>query len=71
MKRRKHASVAAFLEETGTTQRQLAERLGVSRAYVSLIASGDRQPALDLAVLIEELTGVPVESLVKAPSSTL
>jgi DNA-binding XRE family transcriptional regulator len=61
---RKYKTLADYLDQTGTTQDFLAEKLGVSRSYVSLLASGERQPALPLALRIEALTGVPVESLV-------
>jgi transcriptional regulator with XRE-family HTH domain len=66
---KKYASLAAYLEDTETTHDALAERLGISRSYVTLLASGDRQPALDLAIRIEEATGVPVASLVSERAS--
>lgn len=65
--RRKHTTLAAYLvagKRTGKTQQWLADQLGVERSYISRLASGDRQPALDLALRISELTGVPVEALV-------
>lgn len=62
--RQKYRTLAEYLKGTGTSQAQFAATLGVDRSYVSLIASGERQPALDLALRISRLTGVPVESLV-------
>lgn len=61
---KRYASLAAYLEDTGITHDALAERLGISRSYVTLLASGDRQPALDLALRIHAETGVEVASLV-------
>lgn len=62
--RRKYQTLSDFFDKTGTTQDALAEKLSVSRSYVSLIAAGKRQPSLLLALRIESLTGVPVASLV-------
>ena len=61
----KYRSVADYLEQTGKTQGYLAERLGVSRSHVSLIADRKRQPPLDLALKIVRVTGVPIESLLR------
>jgi transcriptional regulator with XRE-family HTH domain len=36
--------------------------LGITDSYLSQILSGRRRPGLDIAVRIETLTGVPVES---------
>ena len=59
-----YASLADYLKATGTTHGALALRLRVSRSYVTLLAAGDRQPSLDLAIEIERLTGVPLASMV-------
>lgn len=64
---RRYRTLADYFEQTGTSQRALARQLGISKAYISLITSGDRQPSLPLAIRIVELTGVPMESLVVAP----
>ena len=52
-----------FFDKQQRTQQWLADQLGVDRSYVSLIASGKRQPTLGLALRIEALTGVPLKSL--------
>ena len=65
----RYRTLADYFNQTGDTKEAIAEKLDISRSYVSLIASGDRQPALRLALRIAKLTGVPVESLVKARSS--
>jgi DNA-binding transcriptional regulator YdaS (Cro superfamily) len=65
--KRKYSNLADYFKQNPkVTQGALARRLGVTPAYVSLLASGDRQPALKLALAIESLTGVSVESLVSS-----
>jgi transcriptional regulator with XRE-family HTH domain len=54
-----------FLDKQKRTQAWLADQLGVERSYVSLIASGKRQPSLGLALRIVAITGVPLETLLK------
>jgi transcriptional regulator with XRE-family HTH domain len=55
-----------FITQSGLTRSTWAERLGVSRSYLSDVLNGNRRPSLDLAVRIARLTGgaVPVESWV-------
>lgn len=62
--KQRYRTLADYFEQTGETQESLATTLRISRSYMSLLVSGDRQPALPLAVRIEELTGVPVAALV-------
>jgi transcriptional regulator with XRE-family HTH domain len=58
-------TLAEFFARKGApTQDAIARELGITAAYVSLIASGKRQPALRLALRIESVTGVPAASLV-------
>lgn len=51
------------------TQRQedLAKRLGIGQAHVSMLVNGERTPSLRLALRIEDITGVPVSALVAPP----
>ena len=64
--KRAYRNLVEFFEKTGTRQEDFADQLGISSAYVSLIANGRRQPALDLALKIVELANVPLETLVPA-----
>lgn len=66
---KKFKSLAEYLTKTGTTQEALATRLGVTRPYISMIAAGDRQPSLALAIRIEEETGVPAAAMVMEKAS--
>lgn len=63
---KKYRSLAEYLDKTETTHDALAVRLGVTRAYVTMLAGGRRQPSLPMALRIERETGVPAASLVTA-----
>jgi transcriptional regulator with XRE-family HTH domain len=43
-------------------QRETAELLGITEAYLSQLLNNKRQPGLDNAIKIERLTGIPVEA---------
>lgn len=53
------------------TQSQQAEIFGISRSYLSEIASGAKRPSLDVAFRIERETGgaVPASSWVSAEAA--
>ncbi len=50
-------------EGAGTTQDDMANKLGISRAYYARIENGERQKNLDLPIVMKlsELFGVSVE----------
>ena len=58
-------TIADYLADTGKTQADLADLVGVSEGMMSLILRGFRQPSLDVALRIEKETGVPVEAFAK------
>lgn len=58
---RAFASVEAWMEATGTNQKQLAKLLHMSQPHLCNILKGHRKPSLDLAFAIARLTNVPVE----------
>lgn len=62
----RYRDLKAYLADTDTTQEALAERLGISQAHLSMIMSGQRKPSYDLALQIENTTGVPVRAIVGA-----
>lgn len=41
-------------------QTRAAEHLGISEAYVSYLKDGDRAPGRELAITIQDETGIPV-----------
>ena len=47
------------INELGITQRELAERMGRSLAEVDKIISGELAITTDIALKLEEVTGVP------------
>lgn len=65
--RQRYRTLADYFEQTRATHESLADELGLTRPYISMIASGARQPSLNVALRIQSLTGVPVESLVSRP----
>lgn len=60
-----------FLKATQTTQSSLAAAIGVSRGYMSELASGSKTPSLEVAVSIERFSSgaVPASGWVKQVSS--
>lgn len=61
--------LARWLARTGTTQAELARRLGITQGRVSQIVAG-AAPSLDLAMKIEAVTGgkVPASALAPDPA---
>ena len=55
--------LAEMMEQTGTTQQELADYLGVSRVAVSQYASGKREPDLSALVKIAEVFQVSLDYL--------
>lgn len=62
MKQRYRSLNDYFEANPDKSQGELAEALGISGAYVSMLRSGERQPGRKLALRIEQLIGVPVAS---------
>ncbi len=65
MKRRTYPDLATFFSETGKTQAEAADALGLSQGYMSKIRNGLAEPPLRLAIRISRYARVPVESLVR------
>lgn len=64
MSRRTYPNLTAYLEATGETQAELAQRLERSQAFVSKLLNGLTQPSLHEAFRIARICRIPVESLV-------
>ena len=62
---------AQIITSSGETRTAWAERLGVSKSYLSDLLNGNRQPSLDVAVRIERLTNgaVPAASWIALPEA--
>jgi len=59
-----------YRDRCGYNQRELAELLGIHFTYLSQLLAGRRRPRLPMAVHIEQVTGIPVESWVPTRLST-
>lgn len=66
---RTYPDLATFLTETGMSQTELAQELGISQSYLSRIKTGEIEAPLWLALRIARRTRVPLESLLKEPDS--
>lgn len=56
--------VKLLREQKNMTQTQLAERLGVTQEYVSLMERGVKYPGLRLGVALARVLGTTAEQLV-------
>jgi len=56
-------------EESGMTQKGLAERSGVSASWISRIEHGEVDPTWNTIARISEGLGIPMESVAKAEES--
>ena len=57
----------AYRLKHGYKQYELADLLSLDEAHVSQILNGKRKPGLEIAVRIEDRTGVPAESWLLPP----
>ena len=63
--KRAHAEVRAWMKRTSTNQEQLAKAIGVSAPTVCLVFQGKRHLPMDAAERLANLSGIPVEKLLK------
>lgn len=61
-----YKNLKQYLDKGDVTEKDLAERLGVSIAYVNMLKRGERRPSPELAVKIESITGIPFRKLLLA-----
>jgi transcriptional regulator with XRE-family HTH domain len=59
----KYKNIQEYLDRTGKTEKQLADRIGVSQAFVSMLKRGEKRPSPKLAQRIESVTGIPFRAL--------
>lgn len=69
MVKRRYPNLKAFLADTGRTQSEFADRLGITQHYLSKIVNGRQRPSLPLALKIAAAAQVPVASLMPAKRS--
>lgn len=61
---KRNETLREYLRRTNTTQQDLATRLKISQAHLSMVLHGKRKPSVDLALAIESETGVSIRALV-------
>ena len=49
------------------TQGELADRLGISRQYVSMLIKGQQQPSTDLLLALAKLLDCSIDDIVNYP----
>jgi transcriptional regulator with XRE-family HTH domain len=59
-------SLREYLDEKRMTYREFAEKLGIHLQSLKNIAYGKKKPSLELALKIEELTGITPRELMSA-----
>jgi transcriptional regulator with XRE-family HTH domain len=57
------ANLMEFKEKQGIQGIELAKRLGITAAHLSMILNGKRTPSRKLALKISQQTGIPVINL--------
>ncbi len=53
------------LKKSGLTQRELADATELSRSMISRILSGDRMPALPVALKLADKLDIPVDAFTR------
>lgn len=47
---------------------ELADKLGVSQGFMSMVETGDRGVSLTTAARLSKITGLPIEDFVREPA---
>jgi transcriptional regulator with XRE-family HTH domain len=63
--RKTYPTVQAWMEATNTTGERLAELTGIDRSHLSKLLTGSRRCSYEKAARLSDVTGVPVENLVR------
>ena len=58
-----HNRIGVWRAETGLSRKDLAEAAGVHVQTIGFIERGDHNPSLEVAMLIAERLGVPLEAV--------
>jgi len=62
--------IKLWLYQHGRTQSWLAEQVGVSSNYVTMILSGSRTPSLRVAERLQAVTGIAAVKFIAPPPSS-
>lgn len=66
---RTYATIQAWMEATGTTMHQLADLADIEYTCMSRLLTRSRRCSLEKAWRLHQITGVPVENLVRWQSA--
>jgi transcriptional regulator with XRE-family HTH domain len=66
----KFRSIKDYLEKTGKTEKELADSIGVSQAFINMLKRGEKRPSPEVAARIEAVTGVPLRDLLFPETKT-
>jgi transcriptional regulator with XRE-family HTH domain len=58
-----YKDINQFIAHKKFSAKKLAQQLGISESYMSMLRLGRRRPSPDLAQKIEDLTGIPFKQL--------
>lgn len=62
----KPQSLSEYMKKEGMkSQRELAEKLKISDAYLSYLFNGKRKLGRKKALFVHKITGIPLENLIK------
>ncbi len=56
------SQLAEWIRKRNEKKADVAKQFGITAGYLSMFLSGERSPGRDLACLIHELTGIPVNA---------
>jgi len=62
---RTYATLQAWMEATGTTTKELAGLAGIEYTHMSRLLTHSRRCSLEKAWRLHQVTGVPMENLVR------
>lgn len=65
MTKQRYLSLSDYFTQTGDTHQSLADQVGCTRQFITLLANGTRKADLPVARKIEKLIGVPAQTLVR------
>ncbi len=69
MVKTRYRSLREYIDGAKTTQTAFAAAVGISGPHLSQILSGTKRPSLDVALRIEDITGIPVRDIVGRESA--
>lgn len=66
--RRAYPTLQRYMEATGTTNRQLAKKVGITESHLSNILKKSRRCSLFIALKLSKAANVPVDTICEWPA---